>query len=57
MSNSATSGNIPLMRVVQSIKHTKRAGKSVIHEGWMVHHTNRDSTVTNSGYSSLYFSV
>jgi len=51
MSNSVASGNIPLMRVVQSIKHTKKAGKNVIHEGWMVHHTNRDSTVTNSSVS------
>ena len=44
--NSTTSGNIPLMRVVQSIKHTKKAGKNVIHEGWMIHCTNRrDSQV------------
>lgn len=48
VSSSTASGNIPLMRVVQSIKHTKKAGKNVIHEGWMLHCTNRDSTVTNS---------
>ena len=41
------SGNIPLMRVVQSIKHTKKSGKNVMHEGWMVHFTNRDATVNN----------
>jgi len=33
------------MRVVQSIKHTKKSGKNVMHEGWMVHFTNRDTTV------------
>uniref|UniRef100_A0A023F3P7 protein kinase C n=2 Tax=Triatoma infestans TaxID=30076 RepID=A0A023F3P7_TRIIF len=35
--------NIPLMRIVQSIKHTKRRGSKVIKEGWMVHYTNKDS--------------
>ncbi|ELU04274.1 hypothetical protein CAPTEDRAFT_105698 [Capitella teleta] len=37
------SSNIPLMRVVQSVKHTKRAGEKVIREGWLTHYTNRDS--------------
>ncbi|XP_046557884.1 serine/threonine-protein kinase D3-like isoform X6 [Haliotis rubra] len=36
------SSNIPLMRVVQSVKHTKRTGSKIIKEGWMVHFTNRD---------------
>ena len=39
------SSNIPLMRVVQSIKHTKRAGSKTIKEGWMVHFTEKDKTV------------
>ncbi|KAF4529537.1 hypothetical protein B566_EDAN014383 [Ephemera danica] len=42
---SATpSNNIPLMRIVQSVKHTKRRGSKVIKEGWMVHFTNKDKT-------------
>uniref|UniRef100_UPI00358F2D82 serine/threonine-protein kinase D1-like isoform X1 n=2 Tax=Myxine glutinosa TaxID=7769 RepID=UPI00358F2D82 len=35
--------NIPLMRVVQSIKHTKRRTSTLIREGWMVHFTSKDS--------------
>uniref|UniRef100_A0A8C7XBR0 Serine/threonine-protein kinase n=1 Tax=Oryzias sinensis TaxID=183150 RepID=A0A8C7XBR0_9TELE len=35
--------NIPLMRVVQSIKHTKRRSTTVVKEGWMVHYTNKDN--------------
>ncbi|KAJ8275007.1 hypothetical protein COCON_G00096320 [Conger conger] len=38
-----TSSNIPLMRVVQSIKHTKRKSSTMVREGWMVHYTNRDN--------------
>ncbi|VDO47185.1 unnamed protein product [Schistosoma margrebowiei] len=35
--------NIPLMRVVQSVRHTKRSGSSlIIRETWMVHRTNKD---------------
>ncbi|XP_015113925.1 serine/threonine-protein kinase D3 [Diachasma alloeum] len=40
--SSSPSNNIPLMRIVQSIKHTKRRGSKVLKEGWMVHFTNRD---------------
>ncbi|BFZ07231.1 hypothetical protein BsWGS_10272 [Bradybaena similaris] len=36
------SSNIPLMRVVQSVKHTKRAGPKTLKEGWMVHFTDKD---------------
>ncbi|XP_034323160.1 serine/threonine-protein kinase D3 isoform X3 [Magallana gigas] len=36
------SNNIPLMRVVQSIKNTKRTISKTIKEGWMVHFTNLD---------------
>uniref|UniRef100_A0A665UHZ9 Serine/threonine-protein kinase n=1 Tax=Echeneis naucrates TaxID=173247 RepID=A0A665UHZ9_ECHNA len=39
----AISSNIPLMRVVQSIKHTKRKSSTVVKEGWMVHYTSRDN--------------
>uniref|UniRef100_A0A8C1U9B1 Serine/threonine-protein kinase n=1 Tax=Cyprinus carpio TaxID=7962 RepID=A0A8C1U9B1_CYPCA len=39
----STSTNIPLMRVVQSIKHTKRRSTTVVKEGWMVHYTSRDN--------------
>uniref|UniRef100_A0A3B3C7Z5 Serine/threonine-protein kinase n=1 Tax=Oryzias melastigma TaxID=30732 RepID=A0A3B3C7Z5_ORYME len=51
----STSSNIPLMRVVQSIKHTKRRSSTVVKEGWMVHYTSKDnlyhSFLTN--FSSL----
>uniref|UniRef100_A0A7N9ALC0 Serine/threonine-protein kinase n=1 Tax=Mastacembelus armatus TaxID=205130 RepID=A0A7N9ALC0_9TELE len=39
----STSSNIPLMRVVQSIKHTKRKSSTVVKEGWMVHYTSHDN--------------
>ncbi|EEB13411.1 serine/threonine-protein kinase D1, putative [Pediculus humanus corporis] len=39
------SNNIPLMRIVQSVKHTKKRGSKVLKEGWMVHFTNKDKTV------------
>uniref|UniRef100_A0A8D2L7J3 Serine/threonine-protein kinase n=1 Tax=Varanus komodoensis TaxID=61221 RepID=A0A8D2L7J3_VARKO len=39
----STSNNIPLMRVVQSIKHTKRRSSTVMKEGWMVHYTSKDT--------------
>ncbi|XP_070578611.1 serine/threonine-protein kinase D3-like isoform X2 [Ptychodera flava] len=38
-----TSNQIPLMRIVQSVKHTKRRGSQVMKEGWLVHYTNKDS--------------
>ncbi|CAL8312052.1 unnamed protein product [Boreogadus saida] len=38
----STNTNIPLMRVVQSIKHTKRRSSTVVKEGWMVHYSSRD---------------
>ncbi|VDP66961.1 unnamed protein product [Echinostoma caproni] len=35
--------NIPLMRVIQSVRHTKRPGAElIIRESWMVHRTNKD---------------
>ncbi|XP_011500982.1 PREDICTED: serine/threonine-protein kinase D1 [Ceratosolen solmsi marchali] len=42
--SSTPSNNIPLMRIVQSVKHTKKRGSKILKEGWMVHFTNRDST-------------
>lgn len=35
------------MRVVQSIKHTKRKSSTMVKEGWMVHYTSRDNLVSN----------
>ena len=37
------------MRVIQSVKHTKRTGSKVIREGWMVHFTGRDNGVSRVG--------
>lgn len=42
---ASSSANIPLMRIVQSVKHTKRRGDKAIKEGWLVHFTNKDKTV------------
>ncbi|KAM3843108.1 serine/threonine-protein kinase D1 [Diretmus argenteus] len=39
----STSNNIPLMRVVQSVKHTKRKSSNVVKEGWLVHYTSKDT--------------
>lgn len=39
------SGNIPLMRIVQSVKQTKRRSGQIIKEGWLVHFTNKDPTI------------
>lgn len=53
-SNSpSTSNNIPLMRVVQSVKHTKRKSSTMVKEGWMVHYTSRDNLVGISSYLLL----
>uniref|UniRef100_A0A8C8E0D6 Protein kinase D4 n=1 Tax=Oryzias sinensis TaxID=183150 RepID=A0A8C8E0D6_9TELE len=37
------SSNIPLMRVVQSVHHTKRRPAGTLREGWLLHHTNTDA--------------
>ncbi|XP_051502922.1 serine/threonine-protein kinase D1-like [Myxocyprinus asiaticus] len=39
----STSNNIPLMRVVQSVKHTKRKSSNVVKEGWLVHFNSKDT--------------
>lgn len=46
----STSNNIPLMRVVQSVKHTKRKSSSVMKEGWLVHFTSKDTLVSALGF-------
>uniref|UniRef100_A0A8C7S432 Serine/threonine-protein kinase n=2 Tax=Oncorhynchus mykiss TaxID=8022 RepID=A0A8C7S432_ONCMY len=35
--------NIPLMRVVQSMRQTTRRSSTSIKEGWMVHYSNKDT--------------
>uniref|UniRef100_A0AAY5ERN4 protein kinase C n=1 Tax=Electrophorus electricus TaxID=8005 RepID=A0AAY5ERN4_ELEEL len=37
------SSNIPLMRVVQSVKHNKRRCSGVLKNGWLLHHTDVDT--------------
>lgn len=43
--SSSPSANIPLMRIVQSVKHTKKRDGKAIKEGWLVHFTNKDKAV------------
>merc|ERR1711971_1218280 len=38
-----THSNIPVQRLVQSVKQTKRVGAKTIKEGWMVHFTDKDN--------------
>ncbi|XP_058176608.1 serine/threonine-protein kinase D3 [Anopheles ziemanni] len=44
-SSSSPSANIPLMRIVQSVKHTKRRDGRAMKEGWLVHFTSKEKTV------------
>ncbi|KAM9827413.1 protein kinase D4 [Neosynchiropus ocellatus] len=37
------SSNIPLMRLVQSLHHTKRRDAGVLMEGWLLHHTQAET--------------
>lgn len=39
------SSNIPLMRLVQSVHHSKRRPAGALREGWLLHHTNTDALV------------
>ncbi|KAG9346662.1 hypothetical protein JZ751_006974 [Albula glossodonta] len=41
--NQCFSSNIPLMRVVQSVRHLKRRASGTLREGWLLHHTNTDT--------------
>uniref|UniRef100_UPI00398EF861 serine/threonine-protein kinase D2 isoform X2 n=1 Tax=Pristiophorus japonicus TaxID=55135 RepID=UPI00398EF861 len=43
MMSDPMASNIPLMRVVQSVKQTKRKSSTTLKEGWMVHYSNRDA--------------
>lgn len=52
MCSDLLSANIPLMRVVQSVRHTTRRSSTAIKEGWMVHYSNKDTLVQS--FSSLY---
>ena len=40
------SNNIPLQRIVVSVKHQKRRSSKVLKQGWMVHYTDRDDSVS-----------
>ncbi|XP_041920258.1 serine/threonine-protein kinase D2 [Alosa sapidissima] len=42
-SSGDQSVNIPLMRVVQSMRQTTRRSSTSIKEGWMVHYSNKDT--------------
>ena len=42
------SNNIPLQRIVVSVKHQKRRSSKVLKQGWMIHYTDRDSSVSIS---------
>lgn len=44
-SSSSPSANIPLMRIVQSVKHTKRRSGQAMKEGWLVHFTNKEKVI------------
>ncbi|XP_051901273.1 serine/threonine-protein kinase D3-like isoform X6 [Pristis pectinata] len=38
----SSTNNIPLMRVVQSVRQAKRRSSTVLKEGWLTHHSQRD---------------
>ncbi|CAB4057499.1 PKD [Lepeophtheirus salmonis] len=39
----STQPNIPVQRLVQSVKQTKRVGSKILKEGWLVHFTSKGS--------------
>ncbi|XP_040590248.1 serine/threonine-protein kinase D2 isoform X2 [Mesocricetus auratus] len=39
----SSQGYIPLMRVVQSVRHTTRKSSTTLREGWVVHYSNKDT--------------
>ena len=43
MAAQTTQSNIPVQRLVQSVKQTKRVGAKTIKEGWMVHFTDKEN--------------
>lgn len=52
------STNIPLMRLVQTVHHTKRRPGGILREGWLLHHTSTDTLVrrTNTHPNALNMS-
>uniref|UniRef100_A0A452VH04 Serine/threonine-protein kinase n=1 Tax=Ursus maritimus TaxID=29073 RepID=A0A452VH04_URSMA len=46
-------GYIPLMRVVQSVRHTTRKSSTTLREGWVVHYSNKDTLVSGRGAGSV----
>ena len=40
--NRIAAPNVPLQRIVQSVKQTKRVESKVLKEGWLVHFTKKD---------------
>jgi protein kinase D len=40
----SSSDYIPVQRLVQSVKHTKKVGNKILKEGWILHYTNKDTT-------------
>lgn len=46
-------GYIPLMRVVQSVRHTTRKSSTTLREGWVVHYSNKDTLVSGWGGAEL----
>jgi len=42
MAAQTSHSNIPVQRLVQSIRQTKRVGSKILKEGWVVHFTNKD---------------
>ncbi|XP_042902741.1 serine/threonine-protein kinase D3 isoform X2 [Parasteatoda tepidariorum] len=48
-----SSNNIPLMRIVQSIKQMRRKGSKILKEGWMVHFTSKDNMKHKLGFTSF----
>lgn len=42
------STNIPLMRLYQTVYHTKRRAGGVLREGWLLHHTDTDTLVRHA---------
>lgn len=46
--SSCFSTYIPLMRLVQTVHHSKKRGIGILREGWLLHHTNFDSLVKHA---------
>ena len=41
--NDANVPQIPVQRIVQSVRHNKKPGSTILKEGWLVHFTKKDS--------------